>query len=105
MSIKATNSESINPSEYYNTLKDKTKNNNGVALSEDKNFLIIKQKVGGFLGFGGKTAITLVVLGLKSKKDLKTRVAKAATGKWFQSSKTKAKNVQNELQGMQNPGG
>ncbi|MDR3317720.1 MAG: hypothetical protein LBS71_02865 [Puniceicoccales bacterium] len=106
--IGATNSGPLDPSKYYNTLKDETKKNNGVALSADGNFLMIKQKVGGFLGFGGKTAITLVnvsVSNIQSKQNLQERVAKAATGKWFQSSKTKAKNVQNELQGMQNPGG
>ncbi|MDR1434834.1 MAG: hypothetical protein LBI77_00300, partial [Puniceicoccales bacterium] len=71
----------------------------GVGLSEDGNFLMIRQKVGGFLGFGRTTVRTVVDVSemeSNAKKDLMKRIATQISGTHFWNSKNKHKNIIND---------
>jgi hypothetical protein len=89
----------------YNDLKKKTKEGTeingkpvkGIGLSDNGNLLMIKQKVGGFLGFGRTTVQTVVDVSgmeLNAKNELKNKIAKTISGTHFGNSKNRREGIE-----------
>jgi hypothetical protein len=74
----------------------------GIGLSKDGNFLLIRQKVGGFFGTKKNLEMSINVSEMDDtrKNELKNKIAKEINKRVFKTSKKKLGNIENKINAM-----